>query len=314
MTRTGGAVDAAAWLRHVGITVLERGWLSSNTVVCHASSRGGVHAVVDTGYSAHASLGLQLIKQALGPDALDLIVNTHLHSDHCGGNAMLQRRYPKAQTWVPKAVFDIARRWDETSLTFERLGQRCDRFDVHHALVPGETLTLGEHVWHIHEAPGHDPTAVMLFEPTNRVLISGDALWERRLAIVFPELQGENGFDANVEALDDIEALNPSVVIPGHGRPFTNVVEALQASRERLAHYRRHPVDHARHARKALLMFHMLEHHRRSEADILRWLQDVDVLQACALEPPREARDTIESLVKAGVLRREHDVLCLARP
>jgi len=66
------------------IRVLERGWLSSNNILlCGAN---GI-AVVDTGYTTHAAQTLSLIQHTLNGQRLDLIVNTHLHSDHCGGNA-----------------------------------------------------------------------------------------------------------------------------------------------------------------------------------------------------------------------------------
>ena len=32
---------------------------------------------------------------------LDLLLNTHLHSDHCGGNAALQARHPGVRTLIP---------------------------------------------------------------------------------------------------------------------------------------------------------------------------------------------------------------------
>ena len=51
-------------------------------------------ALVDTGYATHAPQTLALVQQALGARPLDLIVNTHLHSDHCGGNALLQAAWP----------------------------------------------------------------------------------------------------------------------------------------------------------------------------------------------------------------------------
>jgi glyoxylase-like metal-dependent hydrolase (beta-lactamase superfamily II) len=52
--------------------------------------RGEETAVVDTGYVTHAEQTLALIESVLGTRPLDRILNTHLHSDHCGGNAALQ--------------------------------------------------------------------------------------------------------------------------------------------------------------------------------------------------------------------------------
>ena len=40
------------------------------------------------------------MEQALGGQPLERIVNTHLHSDHCGGNRALQARYAGVETLV----------------------------------------------------------------------------------------------------------------------------------------------------------------------------------------------------------------------
>jgi glyoxylase-like metal-dependent hydrolase (beta-lactamase superfamily II) len=81
-----------------GVTVFERGWLSSNNVlIC---GQAGC-ALVDSGYSTHSAQTLALLASALKGRPLDLLLNTHLHSDHCGGNAALQQAYPHLQTRIP---------------------------------------------------------------------------------------------------------------------------------------------------------------------------------------------------------------------
>ena len=93
-----------------GMAVLERGWLSSNNVVF---TQGDAHAVVDTGYRNHVPQTLALIDQALGGDPLHHIVNTHLHSDHAGGNAALQARYPQVRTTIPPGLSEAVKAWDD---------------------------------------------------------------------------------------------------------------------------------------------------------------------------------------------------------
>ncbi len=299
MGAPGGSLDA------LGLTVFERGWLSSNSILCAVAGEPTV--IIDTGYDAHAALGLALVRDGLRGRALDRIVNTHLHSDHCGGNARLQAAWPAAHTSVPATQFETVRAWDLGALTYERTGQRCERFRVDAGLHAGQRTRIGRHEWQVHAAPGHDPDAVMLFEPEHRVLVSGDALWEKRLAIVFPALAGDEGaFDTNLEALDAIEALRPALVIPGHGQPFTDVAAALASSRKRLEHYQRHPHEHTLHARKALVMFHMLEHQSRDEAELLVWLRQSPVmLGPDGAMSEDAARACLDSLVGAAVLRRD---------
>jgi glyoxylase-like metal-dependent hydrolase (beta-lactamase superfamily II) len=122
----------------------------------------------------------------------------------------------------------------------------------------------------------------MLFEPQTRTLIAGDALWEERLAIIFPELVGEDGFGPTRATLSLIERLRPLAVLPGHGRPFDDVAQALAASRERVAAFERHPERHAQHAARALLMFHLLEVRAAGFDDLVAWMRQTPIYRTVA--------------------------------
>lgn len=259
------------------VTVLERGWLSSNNVVF---SRG-VTAVVDTGYVSHAPQTTALVRSVLGGSQLDLVICTHLHSDHCGGNAALKNAYPACRTLIPPGDSDAVARWDEARLTYAATGQQCARFAFDGLLEPGSTITLGEHEWEIHAAPGHDPHSVILFESSSRTLISADALWEDGFGVVFPELAGEPGFSDVANTLDLIESLDPICVIPGHGESFgaDRVGMALAKARTRLAGQIAQPVRHARHAVKVLIKFALLDKQAMDSDELFAWAASTPYLQ-----------------------------------
>lgn len=300
--------------RTLGLSVIERGWLSANQAVFPAAG-----TVVDTGFSAHADQTLALLDHALAGAPLRRIVNTHLHSDHCGGNAALQAR-GGVETWIPATSIDAVRSWNEDALSYRLTDQPCPRFAAERALVPGARLALGDVEWEIHAAPGHDMDAVMLFEPQTRTLIAGDALWEERLAIIFPELRGEDGFGPTRATLSLIERLAPRAVMPGHGRVFEDVERALASSRERVAAFERHPERHAQHAARALLMFHLLEVREAGFEELVRWMCATPVYRAVAARAGLDdaaaaawAAGHVRRLVDDGVLL-EHDDLVAVRP
>ncbi|WP_422565817.1 MBL fold metallo-hydrolase [Ideonella sp.] len=301
--------DETAW-QALGLTVIQRDWLSANHVV-FAPRRSQPErcpaTVIDTGHVRHSALTIQLIEHVLQGVPLGRIVNTHLHSDHCGGNAALQQRFAGLQTWVPQASFQTVTHWDEGALSYQPTGQRCPVFQVTGALNGGEHLSLGEADWQVIDAPGHDPDAVMLFEPETRTLISGDALWEDRLAIIFPELVSMEGFEAAAATLDLIERLAPARVIPGHGPAFADAEAALAASRQRLAGFARQPERHARHAARALLMFHVMETQPVSAEALQRWMVQTplfgrmaDLCRVSTLAP--WAQTLLDGLMDEGLL------------
>jgi len=293
----------------LGLQVLQRDWLSSNQVIFPRCA-GTPATVVDTGYQRHAPVTVELLERATKPGGVELVINTHLHSDHCGGNRAIQTRWPGCRTLVPAASLDAVRAWDAGQLTYEDTGQSCPRFQADGALKAGDSMRLGAASWQVHAAPGHDPEAIMLYEPTSRVLIAGDALWESRLAIIFPELDGAPGFAAASATLGLIERLAPAWVIPGHGAPFCAVGPAIAASRSRLEGYAAAPSRHAHHAARALLMFHLLEVERCSGADLEAWLSTTPIfrrmatLAGVAAEDTDWARSLLDGLVAEGRLSR----------
>ncbi|MBB3197191.1 MBL fold metallo-hydrolase [Roseateles terrae] len=272
-------------LRIPGVTVLERGWLSSNNVVLHAKGAGLGSAsarkqamVVDTGHISHAAQTLALLEAALSGDELVGIANTHLHSDHCGGNAAVSAKF-KVPIWIPPGEFDAALAWDDSGLSFADTGQLAERFLPAGRLMPGSHLPPPFDQWQIHAAPGHDPASIILFELGSRTVISADALWENGFGIVFPELNGRDAFGEVEDSLDLIERLRPTLVIPGHGSPFVDVADALARARERLRYFRREPIRHAVHAAKALLVFHLMEVGGLDRTALIHWALQTPVYQ-----------------------------------
>jgi len=270
---------SATQLLPAGVAVFERGWLSSNNVMFAGGART---AIVDTGYVAHAPQTLALVANALEGRELDLIVNTHLHSDHCGGNAALQAVYSAVETLIPSGQAEAVRAWDEDSLSYRPTGQRCERFGFDGVIRAGSTVELGGSPWEVHAAPGHDPHSVVLFEPASRVLISADALWENGFGVVFPEIEGEAAFGEVADTLDVIESLRPEVVIPGHGQVFGgqgHVKAALANARRRLESFVRDPARHATHAMKVLIKFRLLEWQSVPEERFYAWAEAMPYLQ-----------------------------------
>lgn len=307
MAETLSESEVSGILERLGVRFLVRGWLSANNVVISGGA-GAPAAVVDTGYVTHAPQTLALVRHALGARPLSQIVNTHLHSDHCGGNAMLRNAWPDATVLVPHGYRQALSPWDESALSFKRTGQSCEVFAADAYLSPGATIRMGDHEWEIHATPGHDPDAIVLFQRETGVLISGDALWEERLAIIFPELVGDPGFAQANAALDLIERLGPRLVLPGHGRAFCDIPRALAQSRARLQAFVQAPDRHRMHAARALVTYRMLELQSCDCEELARWIAATpifrDALQ-CADDAEltgRLANETIKRLLDDGVL------------
>ena len=286
-----------------GVSVFERGWLSSNNILVQGAHSS---ALIDSGYCTHAEQTLALLDSALQGLPLDVLINTHLHSDHCGGNAALQARYPALNTHIPPGHAEYVRLWDAHALSYTPTGQSCPRFDFDAVLRPGTDMRLGDLVWQVHAAPGHDPHSVILFEPQSRTLVSADALWEQGFGVVFPELDGQQAFAEVGGTLDLIEHLEPAVVIPGHGSPFTDVAQALVVARRRLDGFVSHPAKHRHYAAKVLLKFKLLEAQAMERQALQAWALGTSYFasllppSADASQGPQAVDSLVQDLVRSG--------------
>ncbi len=290
------------------ITVFERGWLSSNNILIRGRD---ATALIDSGYVTHAPQTLALVGSALQGRALDLLLNTHLHSDHCGGNAALQGRYPDLRTLIPPGHSHHVSAWDPQALTYTPTGQSCQQFGFDALLLPGSEIRLGERLWQVRAAPGHDPHSVILFEPATRVLVSADALWERGFGVIFPELEGIEAFDAVAQTIDLIESLAPAIVIPGHGSVFRGVEAAIASARDRLEGFVANPPKHVRHAVRVLLKFKLLELQSLETSAFVAWARATPYFLTIyekhfsALDFSQWIETLITDLVRAGVATRD---------
>jgi len=291
--------------------VLERGWLSSNNILFLGREQT---ALVDSGYLSHAAQTLALVAHGLQGRPLDRLLNTHLHSDHCGGNAALQQAYG-CHTAIPAAQAEQVRSWDQDALSYSGTGQQCARFGFDATLQAGDLLTLGDLQWQVLAAAGHDPHSLIFYCQEHGILISADALWENGFGVIFPELDGESGFAEERATLELIATLDVKLVIPGHGSPFSGVAAALDTAFSRLDYLAADPQRNAQNAIKVLLKFLLLERQQIKLADIQPMLAGLPLVAAAnrrylQLSAADLGAWTVAQLVRAGAAEIRDGFLC----
>ena len=296
------------------VLVLERGWLSSNNIVFF---EGETAALVDSGYVSHAAQTLALLERALDGRCLTRLINTHSHSDHIGGNAAVQASF-HCHITVPEGIAATIAEWDEDALLLSPLGQRAARFTHDATYGNGDEFVLGELNWKALAVPGHDMDALALYNPEEKILISGDALWEDGFGVIFAELLGNpDGLKSTRETLEMLGRLPIDTVIPGHGAPFGAVDAALERAFRRLAAFEGSIERLARHALKVMLAFFMLEKQRLPRATLPEFLAGLSFVQSVntrylGYEEEALADWLVSELVRAGALRETEGFLLVA--
>ena len=255
--------------------VFVRDWLSANNILLKSPAG---HVLVDSGYVRHAPLTLALLatRRGLGDEPLAMLVNTHCHADHMGGNAAVARRYgcPIA---VPEGERLLIERWDTRQLLLDYADQTADRFHPDETVFPGTTYVWGDLEWRALAAPGHDMGALVFYNPEHRILISGDALWEHGFGFVMPPEIDPAALPSTRATLEMLGSLDIRVVIPGHGEPFTAIDAALDRAMQRVAAFETDHLRMARYAMKALFTFGLLDRRRMRRADLPVYVERVEI-------------------------------------
>jgi len=286
------------------VRVIVRGWLNCNQVVLRER---GENLLVDSGYCTHREQTIELVARELEGEPLERLVNTHCHSDHMGGNAAIASAYGCRVT-IPEGEVKHVVPWTPQSAWMAEFDQKADPFNFDDTLRAGETFAGGGLEWQVHAAPGHDMDALMFFEPSRRILISGDALWEGGMGFVWPEEGANPWIEAAQAALSTIERLDPAIVIPGHGAPFTDVRGAIATVRAKLGAFARDPVKNARHVVKVMFVFALLDRQSMPQAQVAGYVDAIPCYRRMSdrflhMDSAALAAWMLADLERAGVIR-----------
>jgi hydroxyacylglutathione hydrolase len=212
---------------------IERGYLNGN----HFAYRSEAPVLIDTGYISDFEKTKTAIEE-LGVKIPDvrLIVNTHCHCDHIGGNRIVQ-----GQSGCDIALHKIGKHFidtkDDWATWWRYYHQEADFFECTQVLEDGDVIDIGPHQFQILYTPGHASDGIVLYNKKNKILISSDTLWENDLAVITIRVEGSTALFQMMESLERLESLDVGMVYPGHGAPFSDMKQAISKSKKRVENY-----------------------------------------------------------------------------
>lgn len=208
---------------------LVRGSLDGVGTICMYVLRGSQLAVIDTGFTHHPAHALTpaLRLLGLGLDEVDVILNTHGHPDHLGGNASLKDASgatvhlhaadvplaggPEAHMRARCDLMDTLRALGWLDQLAERevfLRQRVGRdVGVDRLLEEDDVVDLGADLrLRVVHMPGHTPGSVTFFLDSENLAFTGDAVqaWGGR-AGALPLYFDAPAYAASIERLREIQ-------------------------------------------------------------------------------------------------------------
>jgi len=289
---------------------IERGFLNGNHFVYRSDSP----VLIDTGYISGFDETQELITR-LGvnlPD-ISLIISTHTHCDHIGGNNRIQQKSgcDIALHKVGKYFMDSR---DDWSTWWRYYNQEAEFFKCTRSLEDGEIITLGPHQFQVLYTPGHASDGIVLYNRREKILISADTLWQTDMAVMTLRVEGSRALFHMLESLQKIEALDVQTVYPGHGKPFHDMPKAIDRTRQRIDNFLRHPEDIGDDVLKKIIVYTLMMKKSMPADTLFGYLMDtywfretVDLYFKGRYEAKYD--EVINSFLSRGIIRQENGSL-----
>jgi hydroxyacylglutathione hydrolase len=149
--------------------------------------------------------------------AVEKILVTHGHFDHCGGAAQLADDLGvKIEGPHPEDMF-LLEKLDEDGLRYDVPGRS---FVPSRWLDQGDTVTVGEVEFAVHHTPGHTPGHVVFHNADSKLAIVGDVLFRGSIGRTdFPRGNHQELINSIVTRLWPMG--DDTFFLPGHGDPST---------------------------------------------------------------------------------------------
>jgi glyoxylase-like metal-dependent hydrolase (beta-lactamase superfamily II) len=226
-----------------------------------AISAGSGVVLIDTGLDEPGALGQlerALDQAGLRLDHIRLLVCTHAHSDHYGLAGPIVDA-AGCELWMHPSHGHMSRAASDPDRTFERRLEVARQSGVPEEalrryqeerrgqgvgiarvvepdrdLVPGVEVETDLGTFQVYETPGHAPSHVSLHQPDRGILISGDHLLGR-VSLYYDYGHTPDPAGEFLASLDVVDRLDSSLCLAGHGRPFRDVKEHIEANRREVA-------------------------------------------------------------------------------
>ncbi|MBU7015293.1 MAG: MBL fold metallo-hydrolase [Theionarchaea archaeon] len=140
---------------------------------------------------------------------IDVLVNTHCHVDHTGGNGL----FPHAKIYAHELdAPDIEAGSQKTLWHFGF--ERPFKFPVSKVLKEGDIINTGNHNLSVIHTPGHTEGSMSLYEEDTGVLFSGDCVFDMGIGRMdFPTGNAED----MKKSLKRLLTLDIETIYAGHG-------------------------------------------------------------------------------------------------
>jgi glyoxylase-like metal-dependent hydrolase (beta-lactamase superfamily II) len=195
------------------------------------------NVLIDTGIKGNFPRVVEgLAKVGLKVKEIDIVISTHEHFDHIGGNIFFN-----------ETAVTAAHRFAATKVELQ------DEFVVHSAIHGEEIIKTKFHLWlenrtlfdlgnyklKIFHTPGHTSGCICIMEPFKGFMFTGDTIFDGG---VISKISESGSYGDYINSLERMFTMKVTRIFPGHGRmcnnPDESLKEAIHRAKKKLSDYK----------------------------------------------------------------------------
>lgn len=147
------------------------------------------------------------------PQDIDILINTHSHFDHTGGDLDFHE-LSNCKILASEPAAKALRNADEEKILAGMIKGDLEPLPISQTLDEDDEIKLGDSKLNIISTPGHTQGCISLYEPEEKILFSGDSVFKGGVGRM--DLPSSNR-KAMKESLQKLAELDVEKLYPGHG-------------------------------------------------------------------------------------------------
>ncbi|WP_455644706.1 MBL fold metallo-hydrolase [Methanosphaera sp.] len=181
--------------------------------------------LIDPGlYQKYDILTETLQEIGIKPTDIDIILNTHEHTDHIGANKFFQKRsiimtHKYAATKIIKGDDEIIHCRGNNSIS--------TNYNVHVWLENNSIIEVDNWFLKTIHTPGHTSGSVCFYEPNKKILFTGDTIYSNGKT---SDISDSGNYSEYLNSLLTLNTLKIDTILPGHGSTSKNVEKDLETA------------------------------------------------------------------------------------
>lgn len=173
-----------------------------------------ISILIDSGTGLRSDVVKRKIENfGIKPEKIDVLINTHCHYDHSGGDLDFYK-LSNCKILASKSAGEALKNADEESILAGMIKAELEPIPISQTLNENDEIKLGNSKLNVISTPGHTQGCISLYEPKKKILFSGDTVFKGGIGRIDLPSSDRGAMKKSLQKLSELDV---GKLYPGHG-------------------------------------------------------------------------------------------------